>query len=295
MMQHGDLSGHDLAELFRQKISLSPYMNDGGNHASQPVLAEVQEPMQGEETPSINYSISQHYNHSAHVVQAINANQASAAHVVEFPQTGLSIYQTLAQHNIPPSSLLRSQLTLFEQADDDQRSRLIQLWSISPPSYTTNEGQDLAGRLVEFQTSTLEREEEIAWLRHQRSASREQYHDENGLSGGIQSGRYAFEGTDHHGAEAYITSGYELLAQRDYDQQQKKTVTANLSPSVGLILGDRYNHATDPVYERNGQQPEVLGKRPTEHQYGMFDQINHFQVQPQHIVTIHETEDEEML
>lgn len=294
MQQHEGFSSNDLAELFRQKISLSPYMNNSSSHASQPLVTEVQELVQEEETPAINYSISQHYHHSAHVVEAINADQASVAHVVGFPQTGLSIYQTLAQHNITPSSLLRSQLTLFEQADDDQRSRLIQLWSISPSNYTTNEGQELVDRFAEYQTRTLEQEEESACFRHQRSALKEQYHDES-ESGDIQSGRTLFEGDDHNGAEAYITSGYELLAQRDYNQQQKRTIRTNLSPTVGLILGDLYNHATDPVYDRNGQQPEDLGKQPTEHQYGMFDQINRFQAQPQHIVTIHETEDVEML
>ena len=294
MQQYGDYSNHDLAELFQQKVNLSSDNNHDSSHASQPALAEVQEVRQEEEAPSIYYSISQHYTHSAHVVQAVNTDQSSNTQAVGISRGGLSIYQTLAQHNIPPSSLLRSQLTLFEQADDDQRSRLIQLWSISPPSYNTNEGQGQHERHDEYQTRTLDDEEKSAWLRYQRSMLMEEHHNEGGPAGGAHSEGDSSEGEDRNVAETYITSGYELLAQRDYDQQLKRAVGANLSPSVGLIFGDRYNHATDPVYDRNMHQPEDPAHHSVDRQYGMFDQINHFQVQHQHVVTIHETEDEEM-
>lgn len=295
MQQQEDFSSHDLAELFRQKISLSPRINNGGGDALHSVPVEAQEIVLEEEASPINYSISQHYHHSAHIAQAINVDKPPTSHLTGFPQRGLSIYQTLAQHNISPSSLLRSQLTLFEQADDDQRSRLIQLWTISPPNYAANQGQELMERPGGHQIRTLEEEEHLAWLRYQINVYRERHQDENELGSVTHGNRNLLEGEDHYSAETYITSGYELLAQRDYELQWKRFVGANVSPSVGLIFGDQYNHATDPVYERNLQQSGDTRRQSTENHYGMFDQADPLQMQHQHVVTMHEAEDEEML
>lgn len=295
MQQQEDFSSHDLAELFRQKINLSPHISNGGGDALHSVPIEEPGIMLEEEAPSINYSISQHYHHSAHIVQTISADNTPSSHLTEFPQKGLSIYQTLAQHNISPSSLLHSQITLFEQADDDQRSRLIQLWTISPPNYATNQGQELMGRPDGHQIRTLEEEEHLAWLRYQRNMYRERHQDGNEPGSVTKSDRNFLDGEDQYSAETYITSGYELLAQRDYDLQWKRFIGANVSPSVGLIFGDQYNHATDPVYERNLQQSGDTRRQSAENHYGIFDQAGPLQAQHQHVVTIHEAEDEEML
>ncbi len=59
-------------------------------------------------------------------------------------------------------------MALFEQAEDDQRSRLIELWRIVPPSYGRNGGQVLADKLGEYQTTTMAQEEKLAWLGYQR-------------------------------------------------------------------------------------------------------------------------------
>lgn len=80
----------------------------------------------------------------------------------------------LIKSGISPSALLHSQLTLFEEADDDQKSRLIELWRIVPPTYARKGGQGLADGLDESQTTTIRQEEELAWLRYQSDAHREE-------------------------------------------------------------------------------------------------------------------------
>ncbi len=113
---------------------------------------------------------------SAHVVPALHPLQPSKQDIAS---------RILIKNAISPSTLLRSQLTLFEQADDDQRSRLIELWRIIPPTYARYGGQGLADRLDEYQTTTVAEEEGLARLRYQRDADREDassvgnYLDEN--------------------------------------------------------------------------------------------------------------------
>lgn len=322
-MQHQDLedlSSQSLAELFNRKISLSSPVEENRIHLQQSNPVDVQQQSQRQQhgqqqaqeqaqeqvqvqvqevaqwvAPAVNYSISQHYTHSAHVVNAVNAQQAA-----NFPPNansgrGLSIYQTLVQHNIPPASLLRSQLTLFEQADSDQRSRLIQLWSISPPAHNSYEAQEQADDIGEYQTTTLEQEEARAWRRHQQivSVTQQQGEDEQMDRSLFPTCTTKEEGLPS--AELYMASGYEQLAQRDYQQQQQNLELTNVSPSVGLIFGPGYKPTPDPIYESKSWHSDGFGLQPMEHQYGIFDQINQLQAQVQGIVHIHEPEDEEML
>lgn len=259
MMQYDprDIPSADLAELFRRSVNIS---GPTGNHHTRPsetTLLESRE-IVPKAPSSVNYSISQHYTHSAHIVQAMGADQTSANKLVESTPRGLSIYQILAQNNIPPSSLLRSQLTLFEQADEEQRVRLIQLWSISPPNMTRNDGQSLVKRMSGYQTGALEQEKYSGW----------------------------FCGNSLEDAETYMTSGYEQLAQRDYEEQGRRTIPASLSTSAGLIFGDRYNHATDPIY---------LSQNNASHQHRIFDHNNQQESHAEQVITILQSEDEDML
>lgn len=323
-----DLSSQTLAELFNRKISLSNTVEDSRihllqsdpvdlelqtqeherqlvepqQHGQQPTQEQAQERVQEDAqevvqlvAPTVNYSISQHYTHSAHIVNAVNAQKAASLPPNESSGRGLSIYQTLVQHNIPPASLLQSQLTLFEQADSDQRSRLIQLWTISPPNYNIRGGKEQADGIGESQTTTLEQEEARAWRRHQQipSATQQQHDDEQMDRSFVPMCIIQEEGLPS--AELYMTSGYEQLAQRDYQHQQQNSGLANVSSSVGLIFGTQYTAATDPVYQSKSWHSDRFGLQPMEHQYGIFDQINQLQAQAPGIVHIHEPEDEEMM
>ncbi len=280
-----DISSADLAELFRRSVNIS---SPTGNHHPRPMETTLVESRDivPKAPPSVNYSISQHYTHSAHVVHTMDTDQTSANKFVESTPRGLSIYQILAQNNIPPSSLLRSQLTLFEQADEEQRVRLIQLWSISPPNMTRNEGQTPVKRICGYQTGALEQEKELPWVQQKGDIFQKPSqsivdltYDRSGYSGW-------FCGNSLEDAETYMTSGYEQLAQRDYEEQGRRTIPASLSTSAGLIFGDRYNHATDPIYQ---------GQHNIGYQHHMFDHENQQQTPAEQIITILQSEDEEML
>lgn len=269
-----EMSSTDLAELFRRSVNISSSTSRNSHIASQPELLGSHAVVQ-EEPVSINYSVSQHYTHSAHIVHSINAEQIAPSNIIESRPRGLSIYQILAQHNIPPASLVRSQLTLFEQADEDQRARLIQLWSLSPPQRARNVGQSLVKMTGEYQAEASEYTEDLAWLHQKRHASDQLFHREGELK--YDYGDYCswVRENDLEDAETYITSGYEQLAQRDYDEQRSRTVPANLSSSAGLIFGGRYNHATDPIYQGRGWHDDHLGQRDvSHHQYNLIGYPN---------------------
>lgn len=297
-MQHDlrDISSAELAELFRRSVNISTPTDNNIQIPSQPALAESQDVVQ-EEPLAINYSISQHYTHSAHIAQAIQMEQqTSGSKIIESHPRGLSIYQILAQHNILPSSLVRSQLTLFEQADEDQRARLIQLWSLSPPQRTRNRGQPLAGKAGEYQIGALEQAEDSAFQQRQGNFPEKLFHNETDLK--YDHGDYGgwFNGSSLEDVETYMTSGYEQLAQRDYEEQRRQAIPASLSTSAGLIFGDRYNHATDPIYQGLSWHGDHLGQRDVgHHQKHMFDNTNRRYKQTEHVITIQEAEDEEML
>ena len=291
----GEISSTDLAELFRQSVNISSSTSHNNQIPPQPDLVGSHAMVQ-EEPVSINYSISQHYTHSAHIVPAVNAEQKSASQTVDSRPRSLSIYQILAQNNIPPSSLVRSQLTLFEQADEDQRARLIQLWSLSPPHRTRNVGQPVVKRAGEYQAGASEYTGDLAWLHQQRKAFDQSFHRESELK--YDYGDYYSWLRDNHSgnAETYITSGYEQLAQRDYDEQRMQAIPANLSTSAGLIFGGRYNHATDPNHQGRGWHDDHLGQQDVgHHQYSFHDYSNRRYTQMEHVITIQEARDEEML
>lgn len=150
-----ETSTQQLADLFNRHLHLS----NGFTEGSDPTQKETvpMEPSKEEHTP-IQYSISQHYNHSSHLAPALHPLQ---------PSVNDHASRLLIQNDIPPSSLLRSQFQLFENSDMDQQARLIMLWRLAPPTYARNGGQQLADRLGEYQIVSLAQEEELAWLRYQ--------------------------------------------------------------------------------------------------------------------------------
>lgn len=152
-MDRTDAETQRLTDLFRQNLSLSK--DQDGTHAGQPSLAEQDQ----QQTP-IKYSISQHYTHSNHVSPALHPLQPPA-----HDQTS----RLLIQNDIPPASLLRSQIELFERSNVDQQARLVILWRLAPPTHARNGGQQLADKFGKYQSMTLEQEEELAWMRYQRA------------------------------------------------------------------------------------------------------------------------------
>lgn len=144
-----------LADLFEQHLNLSDSANIGKEPRQRELNAQA-----GHQQSDVKYSITQHYTHSSHVT-------APTLHPLQ-PHRDDHIARLLIQNDVSPSSLLRSQLDLFQRSGTDDQARLILLWRLAPPNYARNGGQELADRLGEYQSITIQQEEELAWLRYQR-------------------------------------------------------------------------------------------------------------------------------
>lgn len=215
------------------------------------------------------YSISRHYHHSAHVVQQQPPRPSS-----EPPQTEqLTVELVLSRNGVDPSALYPSQIDLFRTADEAQQLRLVELWSICPPDYTNNVAKNLLG--LSDSTTSVQQEEALAQLRYERLSADEKLRCERLMleermsrTGGDQQGVDSdtmsdasinqpltpIQGGDgrwnnaHIAAEPYMQSGYEALAEREYEQSAgpSKDIYSHFGTAVG---GPKYNQrATDPVY-----------------------------------------------
>ncbi|MCJ1230540.1 hypothetical protein MMC12_007214 [Toensbergia leucococca] len=271
------------------------------NHDGVTRMTEISAPTQAPESlekPPIQYNISQHYHHSAHLVPPVSSSQASDT-TADSPSSSIkaSSKYILSQHDVDPSSLLPSQLTLFEQADTDQQLRLIELWRISPPDFVRYRAEDIADDLGKWQHTTLEREEEMARLRYERNILADERYDEE-----IQVDKDCvsipasnFGGDSQQVAEPYITYGYEHLAQRDYDQHAEESSDRATFVSIGSTLGDQYGQGAHSAYQGKEWWQNFVNQQSMEHQYGLFDQINQFRPEPETSADIHDLQDEEML
>lgn len=254
--------------------------------------------MSRESTPP-TYSISQHYHHSAHLAaKSIPADISQTRNIGLSFNTPNDVNEILAQNGIDPSSLLPTQLTLFKQAASDQRTRLVELWRISPPDYTAYGTQELSDELGGWCHTTLEQEEEMARLRLQRKETQEPatHTDMDSGTGEHTMDLDSVNQRDCQTVEPYMTSGYEMLAQKEYNQQARAGLYANdtNSPSES-VFGEHYQHSTDPVFQGREWWRHTSAGQPVEHQYGLFDQMNQFHV-PTHVsVGATGQEDEEML
>jgi hypothetical protein len=280
----------DLASLFSRNLSLNPYV--------------APKPEPEPETP-FAYSITQHYHHSAHL-----ASQQPSRPASEPPQTDqLTTEIILSRHGVDATTLFPSQLELFKTADAGQQMRLIELWRICPPNYG---GHALTQDL--WPQTSFQQEEAMAKLRYERQMLEERMARTGGDNGmdaedtmsdgssttpmpitPIQGSDARWQGN----AEPYMASGYEALAQREYERSApSKDIYSHFGSAVG---GPTYNHATDPVYntvEDPHKFPNVGSdwQRLVEHrqiamenQYGVFEQHNQGGVMTAH------GQDEEML
>lgn len=147
-------AGDELASLFSRNMTFQQ---------PQPAPQEQRAP----EPEPIKYSISQHYHHSAHIVQHTEPVSEPPRPSSVPPQTMPSAEQALSRRGIDPSWLSPQQLNLFKTADTPQQLRLIQLWQICPPSnMTTNP-------TVEWINTSVEREEMLAQLHYEQKQAEE--------------------------------------------------------------------------------------------------------------------------
>lgn len=230
---------HDeLARLFAQNMHLHQQAPAIQQHP--PMIEEVLQ--SSEEKQPITFA-SAHYTQSAHVRADSEPSRSPPPpyHEAVMPE---AMADTLRQHSIDPSALLPNQVSLFRNADYEQRLRLLELWRISPPFYPLE--KRIGGQ---WQQTSIEKEEQEA---------RERYEQQQ------MNGR-AFAQKEHmldmepmkqmEAAEPYIVNGYEIAVSR---------------------------HAVDPVYNSPGlwstpSYVEVSQQQTSmEDQYGMYEQIrNH--------------------
>lgn len=282
----------DLATLFSRNLSLhhDPYtastVSSQNSQTTQPEVA-------------VTYSITQHYHHSAHL-----ASQKPSRPVSTPPSTDQETTEIiLGRHGVDVTTLFPSQIELFKTADPRQQMRLVELWRISPPNYG---GHALAQDLGTWPATSFQQEEAMAKLRYERKmleerASRiqvtedqqEHLDGEDMMSDGeqsnppmtpIQGGDSRWPGAAQFActSEPYMLSGYESLAQREYElsaRRPSKDVYSHFGTAVG---GPTYNQSTDPVYNNHNHnvgdgwatRTEEEQRKAMEDQYGTFAQ-NH--------------------
>jgi hypothetical protein len=180
----------------------------------------------------------------------------------------------LRQHSIDPSALLPNQIHLFQNADNEQRLRLLELWRIAPPSYPLEE--HLSGTWVD---TSVEREEVLAKIRFEETQLQQQQ----------QMNRLPPE---EHMLDTYIPSSEEPIspirepgdipwppaARMKVAAIHSRAQSRNDMAEPYIVSG--FGQAVDPVYAAAAD----LWAAPSyahavtnmEDQYGMYEQIrNH--------------------
>lgn len=178
--------------------------------------------------------ITQHYHHSSH--QAGNSPEAQASDFLE-------------SVGVNASALLPSQIQLFKNADDQQRQRLVELWTISPP---TPGKQMLPSQMGNWPQTSLEQEEAAAQYRWEEK-EREKLKNLCALPG------Y----DSQQNAEPYMISGYDV-------PRLAKSVAPTESRTASHEEQKQFN---DPVFNSQSREWWKLeDDAPIEHQYGMLQQ-----------------------
>lgn len=250
----------DLANLLNRNLNL----NRDSSFSHPEELPRQENAVASSAPPSQNivYSVSQHYNHSAHVARCAQPSDVLPKAQPQRPASeppgsrAFLIERTLSQLGINTAALTPSQIRLFDMAEDSQKLRLLQLWSICPPARP----EDIPAPA--WSSTSLDTEEQIALIRLSRSENPAMSLD--GTIVQTSDGRWGQRQMSPDG-EPYMVSGYEELMRRDYERQADDDRLGNPHhPS-------NYSKATDPVYRGpsyNAQQQQL----DMASQYGAFEQ-----------------------
>jgi hypothetical protein len=281
-----DQSQHDeLAALFAQRMNFAT-----GDQAQQIQYQTFVEPVpmlqiseKHEEAP-IHYA-SAHYNHSYHIRHE-TLSEPSRSPPPPYHETMLTDHmaQTLRENSIDPSALLPNQLHLYANADLDQRLRLLELWRISPPSYSPEE------QIYGAQNPTnLAQEEASARQRYEAQNPAFDTHIEPPRITPIrQAGEPAWppaarmraasiassKPTAHHmsDAEPYIMDGYQAGSQPHL--QSASSIEPVYAASSGLWPGQQQQGVDDQygafMQIRNHADWEAMNERIARERFGMM-------------------------
>lgn len=256
----------ELLALFSRNLTFDPELQAAMAREQAQQQQQQQQQLQSAPTPTqAVYSASQHYTHSYHIskprgqdteTQSQQAYQRPSSAPLENDVSQAEAI--LRSYNVEPSLLTPSQLQLFKTADDDQKLRLLELWSICPP----NGAQNIPA--LAWSSTSLEQEEHLARVRYEREQQMNNAMEQPPMEQ-IANGRW----TQPAESEPYMASGYEELMRRENERNADKR-TANAYCHFGASAN--YNKATDPIYlgpdfVREQQQMEMAS------QYGAFEQF----------------------
>lgn len=205
---------------------------------------------------TIKYSITQHYHHSTHVVPLAQPSgpQCLALKLTQMDETTANMI--LSRNGVDPSALFPSQLTLFRQVDLAQQMCLIEIWR-SWPSARGSQAYCLENRRAST-SDFLRHEQRDTDAMDRDGAQSVSIHSTYPPAPAKGSSSDLGDSTDRapsaHLAEPYMVSGYDVLAQRDYEllAQQHRDSYSPLGSAVGgrPQALDSYRAATDPVYQQ---------------------------------------------
>lgn len=238
-MQHNMHNQEDLIALFSRNLTFDPEQQAA---LLQEQLQQAQAQAQAEAasqpaSPPVVYS-SQHYTHSYHVAkQPQNTEFDTPRSSSVPPENGSAAAELLLRsHGVDPSILTPSQLQLFRVAEAQQQMRLMELWSICPPSGAQNIPS------LAWSSTTVEQEEQLARARYERSQMD--------------------HGNIVQDSEPYMTAGYEDIMRQGQDAYS----------SFGSAAGPNYQRAMDPVYlgPDYARQQQMMDMAS---QYGAFEQF----------------------
>jgi len=271
---------HDeLSQLFAQSMQLSHTAQQAVRQQLPPHLQQAEHIDEKADGEPVHY-ISSHYTQTAHIRPDTTSEPSRSPpppyHEALVPE---AMAETLRQHSIDPSALLPNQIHLFQNADYEQRLRLLELWRIAPPLYPL-EMHLMAGK---WTPTSVEMEEADARARYEQRMQMKVHPPEEHMldttiteepispirdagdpawppaarmrAASIASKRQSrVEGSQ---AEPYIVNGYHA-------NQPAQSVDPVYAAAAGLWQAPSYAHA---VHEQSAAM---------EDQYGMYEQIrNH--------------------
>ncbi len=311
----------ELVALFHRNFTLDPIPQPAPAPQPAQAPAPTQQPTEEpKEEPKIVY-ISQHYNHSAHIVKQDPQPIRPAS---EPPQSEhAAVERALREHGVDPSGLSSAQLQLFKRVDTPEKLRLIELWTVCPPTSSTD------NPTLGWSMTTVEQEETLARLRYEQQqqhlidqqlqAEFMMMQDEPAppepetvmsLDGTpltpIQAGDGRWISTasaSYHYMEPYMASGYEEMARREYEESARrayaeavgavpaKETTTNphhaASAARAAAAGPTFSSAhADPVYKTTNMGMGVVVGGHWAREAAMADQYGRMMAM---------REDEEML
>lgn len=294
--EESSMQQDELARLFQANLNLSQRPTHSIPTPQPDEQNTQQDPVQ-QQQPAAEKTIvyaSQHYTHSHHV--APTRHIAPLPEVKKTPIDTSRLGEIFLRNSIDPSLLFPSQIDLFQNADDDQRLRLLELWRISPPQgrqgYPDGVDYNMSRQLYDWPPTSLAQEEAMAKLRYEKAMeesvqseaiNNHQQELDQSMSGldvaAVQETRNLLTSSpDTQNAEPYVVSGYDMLARREYEESAKQ------APSL-LQETSRYNQATDPVYNNTGAgnglwEKHVGSMLDMENQYGAFAHARDYDVRP---------------